>query len=319
LIGIDGGGSGTRAAIGHGGDAVLGVGHAGVSRWGDVGEEEAAVQVLDAVEDAWRAAGEAPRAADSIFLGLAGVATAADHEVAQRLARRIEHRRRARIAVGSDLRIAHAGALADVAPPRRGVVLVAGTGAACIGVDGTGAAACCGGWGPHLGDDGGGHFLGLQAMRAVIRSGDGRGPTTELCARVLAALEIEAPRGMLRLVGPDGDRRRVAALAPLVIELAANRDVLAAEILGRAVGELAGLVAHAVARVQAADGEDEVPWAVVGGLAEAGAPLLNPLREEVRRRCPSARWAVPARTPVGGALLLASETNRGSDRDATGR
>jgi N-acetylglucosamine kinase-like BadF-type ATPase len=307
LIGIDGGGSGTRAIVGHGPGEVLGVGAAGVACVRDVGEQAATTALLAAVADAWHAARSPARAADSIYVGLAGVATASDRGAAERMARSVGHRDGAPVTADHDLAIAHAGAFARAERRRRGVVLVAGTGAACMGVDALGTSALCGGWGPALGDGGGGYFLGIEAMRAVVRATDGRGPATELCARVRAALEIDEPRDMLRLVGRDGDRKRVAALAPNVIELAAAGEPLATEILDRGVGELASLIVHATARVATADGGGDVPYAVVGGLARAGAPLLDRLREEVRLRRAPARWVEPDRTPLEGALLLAAE------------
>ena len=126
LIGIDGGGSGTRAVVGHGPAEVLGAGEAGASCVRDVGEEAAGEQVLAAVEAARRDAGMGEVEAEGIFLGLGGVATDDDRAAAQRLVERVPHHPDASIEVGHDLCIAHAGALARVRSPRRGVVLIAG-------------------------------------------------------------------------------------------------------------------------------------------------------------------------------------------------
>ncbi|MED6335739.1 MAG: BadF/BadG/BcrA/BcrD ATPase family protein [Planctomycetota bacterium] len=307
LIGIDGGGTQTRAIIGHGPEEVIGVGSTRGGCVRDVGERAAGDHVLAAVAAAWSAAGSPVRAADSLFLGMGGVVAPADRAAARRMALRIEHHPDASIEVGHDLCIAHAGALAGTGAGRRGVVLIAGTGASCMGLDARGETSLVGGWGPTLGDAGSGHFLGLEALRAVVRASDGRGPRTALSERVLSSLGIVEPREMLRFVDEHADRRRIAGLAPVVIGLADAGDEVAEAILARGVEELAALVAHAVAAVAANDGGGDVPIAVVGGLTNAGAPFLDPLRSSIRQRSPSARWIEPHGTPLEGALLLASQ------------
>ena len=59
-----------------------------------------------------------------------------------------------------------------------GVVLIAGTGSIAYGVNHDGFAARAGGWGYVLGDEGSGYWIGRQALAAVVREADGRGPKT---------------------------------------------------------------------------------------------------------------------------------------------
>ena len=81
-----------------------------------------------------------------------------------------------RIAVTSDAVIAHAGALGG----EPGVVLVAGTGVVALAIDANGALRTADGWGPWLGDEGGGAWIGAAGLRAALRAHDGRGPSTTL-------------------------------------------------------------------------------------------------------------------------------------------
>uniref|UniRef100_UPI003899EE6E BadF/BadG/BcrA/BcrD ATPase family protein n=1 Tax=Mycobacterium sp. HUMS_1102779 TaxID=3383487 RepID=UPI003899EE6E len=66
-----------------------------------------------------------------------------------------------RIAVTSDAVLAHAGALGG----EPGVVLVAGTGVVALAIDANGALRTADGWGPWLGDEGGGAWIGAAGLR----------------------------------------------------------------------------------------------------------------------------------------------------------
>src|SRR6201991_13474 len=81
-----------------------------------------------------------------------------------------------RVAGTSDAVIAHAGALNG----EPGVVLIAGTGVVALAIGADGALRTADGWGPWLGDEGGGAWIGAAGLRAALRAHDGRGPSTTL-------------------------------------------------------------------------------------------------------------------------------------------
>jgi N-acetylmuramic acid 6-phosphate etherase len=160
-----------------------------------------------------------------------------------------------RIAVTSDAVIAHAGAL-DGEP---GVVLIAGTGVVALAIGAHGALRTADGWGPWLGDEGGGAWIGAAGLRAALRAHDGRGPSTTLLAAARA--RFGAPETWpAQLTGAAA----LASFAPDV--LAADGDAAALAIVSAAAEALA-----ATARA-AGDG----PVALVGGLAGVQA-----LREQL--------------------------------------
>ena len=64
------------------------------------------------------------------------------------------------------------------APERIGIVVLAGTGSIAYGADRRGRTARSGGYGFLLADEGSGYWFGHQALRAVVRASDGRGPST---------------------------------------------------------------------------------------------------------------------------------------------
>lgn len=155
-----------------------------------------------------------------------------------------------RIAVTSDAVIAHAGALGG----EPGVVLVAGTGVVALAIDANGALRTADGWGPWLGDEGGGAWIGAAGLRAALRAHDGRGPSTTLLDAARA--RFGAPQTWpARLT----DAAALARFAPDV--LAADGDAAAVAIVSAA--------AEALAATARAAGPG--PVAMVGGLAAVPA------------------------------------------------
>ncbi|MGZ4479201.1 MAG: BadF/BadG/BcrA/BcrD ATPase family protein, partial [Nocardioidaceae bacterium] len=281
LAGVDLGKTGCRARLSDGSPVVEGPGAPGLADPGGVDAAAAAVlQVLD------RAAGGRPVRA--LVVGAAGAEAAPDQATA--LAHRIAERLGAGVGVTSDSVTAHAGALGG----RPGIVLAVGTGSVAVGLAADGRLTQVDGWGPWLGDDGSGAWIGRTALTAVLRAYDGRGrPTalTEAAVRRYGDLTV-----LPHTLHADGGFARTAAgFVPDVLTAAADGDPFAASVLARAAEHWAEL-ATAAAR---AAGESRV--ALVGGLTGAG-----PLVEAFTALLPAELALTP---PLGssldGAVLLA--------------
>lgn len=172
----------------------------------------------------------------AVSVGAAGAWAAP--EAADELARELADAFRVPAAVTSDVVSAHAGALAG----RAGVLLIAGTGAAALGIDGE-EAALVDGWGPELGDFGSGSWFGREALRAVLRASAGLGPATTLTDAVVTA--VGEPAAVPAWISMDGPvPRRLATLAPLVLDAAEAGDAVAEGIAAEGIRLL---VASAVA------------------------------------------------------------------------
>lgn len=179
---------------------------------------------LDAVLPLLDAAGGA---VDVLGVGAAGAWAAP--AAARRLAEDLAARTSASVVVASDVVTAHAGALGGDA----GVLLIAGTGAAALGVD-EGGVRLIDGWGPELGDLGSGSWLGRAGIRAVLRASAGLGEPTALSAALHAHI---APVSDVHawLAGPVPVARRLASFAPSVLDAAATGDSVARGIADDAV------------------------------------------------------------------------------------
>ena len=196
-----------------------------------------------------------------------------------------------RIAVRGDAEVAFA---AGPGTPADGLVLIAGTGAAGARVERRRAVRVADGDGWLLGDGGSGFWLGREALGAVLRSLDGRGPDTALAGPVG---EVCGGTSREALVGYAyaGHPVRLAALSPLVVEAADGGDAVARTLLDRAADELAATVLALAPR-------PAEPLVVTGGLIGPGGPLLGRLTARV-----AARGLVPSPVPdgVAGAVSLA--------------
>jgi N-acetylglucosamine kinase-like BadF-type ATPase len=300
FLGIDGGGTRTRAVIVDAEGAVLGLGHAGSANYHTVGITQATQAVAEAVGAA-RAAAHVSGLAAGAFLGLTGVKTAADHlafrePLAQlRLVRTPEC-----LGLDHDLRIALAGGR-GVEP---GLVVVAGTGAAAYGRDALGATAQAGGWGWLLDDQGGGTWLGLQGLRALVEAEDGRGAHTKLEPALFAELGVTSVReAMVWAMRPDTARFQLAALAPVVLQVAADGDAVARALVAEGARQLGRAAKALVAVLDFAEGP--VPVVPAGGLL--GNPFyLGALRESLATAVPRAELVPDPAPPIAGAARLAA-------------
>ncbi|WP_426170012.1 BadF/BadG/BcrA/BcrD ATPase family protein [Microbacterium sp. DWRC1-3] len=232
---------------------------------------------------------------DLIGVGAAG-AWLAPH-AAQELSSRLAAASGAAVAVASDVVTAHAGALAGAG----GVLLIAGTGAAALGVDADGA-RLVDGWGPELGDFGSGSWLGREALRAVLRADDALGTRTALTAAI--AQPVGAPSDIQAwLAQREPLPRRLATLAPLVLDAAADGDAVAGEIVAEGIRLLTATAVAASTRTA-----DVV---IHGGLTDHAwfrASLTSSLQTAGRTIVPASGDA------LDGALLLARRTDLPHER-----
>ena len=295
MLGIDGGGTHTRAMLADALGNVLGAGTAGPSNMQAVGRANTQAEIELCVRRAWDAAGLPPRPAACAMLGMAGVASEDDRQAMAALARELhlaEH-----VVVDHDIRTALAGGL--LLQP--GMALIAGTGSACFGVGANGRTWRAGGWGERIDDAGSGFWLGCAALGAIARAHDGRGPATMLTDLLRNLLELASMDELVHRAGAEGlSRTEIAALAPTVMLAAEHGDAVAESILLAGAEELA-LMAGATATALDMPDASIVP---IGGVA-GNARYAGLIRKAIERILPGARIVEPALPPVGGAVLLA--------------
>ncbi len=219
--------------------------------------------------------------ADAIVIGAAGAGRVAD---AEDLRQAMAWERLAdRVVVVSDVELAFEALGSAV-----GLVLVAGTGSVAMGRTAAGQPVRQGGYGWQMGDEGGGYWIGRQALMAVGIAHDGRGPATALTQGLLAATGTAGFRdlvGWSTLASP----REVASLSQAVVAAAGQGDSGAEGILNRAATQLALLVNTLAPEFSGGSG---IPVGLVGGLIGQSGPLRGQVEPLIR----------PPFAPIGSAV-----------------
>lgn len=295
FLGIDGGGSSTRAVLADADGAVLAQGVSGPSNLLSVGPEAAAASVEAAVADAWRQLGQPPHPAAAACLGMAGMVGPAQHAAYHELATRLALA--TRIAVTSDLHIALTGGLGG----GPGLVLISGTGSSCLGRDATGRTASAGGKGALAGDSGSGFWIGHRALRAAVKQMDGRWASGPLQDVVLDFLGIQRPEELVEAVYGRGlATQDLATLAPRVVELATSGDAVSARIIE---GACQALVEMAVTVVRKLD--LTAPALILSGGVATSVGFARRLTDSIRECMDGVRFVERMMPPAAGAVLEA--------------
>jgi N-acetylglucosamine kinase-like BadF-type ATPase len=186
-----------------------------------------------------------------------------------------------------------------------GLLVVAGTGSNIMGRCSSGAMVNAGGWGPVIGDEGSGTWIGLEAIRAGLRAHD-RGVGTCLLR------DIEQHWGlkdMGELIARANERSRpdFAELAMIVARCAEDGDALAISVLDRAGAELAEQVSLAASKMRAAGCKagDAKRVAFTGSVLEKIVRVRRSMEEHLRAALPEAQVAQQPVDPMEGALWRA--------------
>ena len=278
VLGVDGGGTGTRARLWTAEGALVGRGEAGPSGLSQ-GVDQAWRHVGQAVERAFADAGlpPAPPSRCAIGLGLAGAV--APHLAAEFFRAAPDY---GLMLLETDGRTALVGAHAG----EPGAIIAIGTGAIGEAQQADGRRLAVSGWGFPVGDEGSGAWLGLKAMQVAHRALDGRAPAGPL-ARALWAQVGDRRETLLAWCATAG-QHGYAQLAPRVFECAAH-DPAAAALLDEAAAEV-----EVIAR--ALDPAGTLPVVLLGSVGQQLSGRVGPALR--------ARLVAPRGDGVDGAHRL---------------
>lgn len=287
-IGIDGGGTHTRAVLVDDAGRVRQRADAGPGNALTAGYEVADASIAEVLS---QLPPEAP-----LVLALAG----ADRpRVAQHWQEVLERLHRGPHWLVGDYRAAWA-ALTEGHP---GTLAIVGTGSVVYGEARDGATHRVGGYGWRFGDSGSGLWLATAAVRSGLQAWEGHGPDTrlkEICQRIAST-----PAGVLAWAyAPEFRPEVLAGLAPEVAALAEAGDVEAVRLMRQGAAEIAGQVQ---AVHTALDLGPKNVIGVSGGFSTALMPYLQVAFWMRRLPAPAAT----RREPAEGAAFLARRWSEG--------
>lgn len=296
FLAVDGGQSGTVAVLGTADGTILGVGRGGPIRHHEERDAERFVRdgLLGAVTGAMSGANDQ----DEVIVCCLALTGSAG--IANRVIRELTRAERY-VVLKSDV----FAALASGTAGGGGIGLIAGTGVVSVGQGRRCEPVILGRWGWLLGDEGGGLWIALEALKAAARDVDGTGPHTVLTRELARLLGQSDMRGVYDLVtGERFDRTAIAALTTNVVTIARAGDGVAAGILDSAADHLTDLVVATIAAAGSLEPDERV---VVpsGGVLSADGWVLTRLAGQLADRAPEFRLVVPTVPPVIGAYYLA--------------
>lgn len=257
ILGIDGGGTGCRAALATPDGQVLARGSSGAANI-RTDLTSARAHIVEAAQRAFAAAGK-----DSglivrtpAVLGLAGANVGTYRQQLQAILPFRESR------VESDAEIALEGAIGA----GDGAIAVLGTGSA-YRVRRNGVSRPVGGWGFQVGDQASGARIGRDLLEQTLLAYDGICAASALTREIMAVFR-DNPEDVVEftVAAKPGD---YGGFAPKVFDHAARGDAVARRIVDKAVADVDGSLG--ALRL----GEGDV-LCLLGGLASLYAPLLAP-------------------------------------------
>ncbi|MEY9970072.1 N-acetylglucosamine kinase-like BadF-type ATPase [Lysinibacillus sp. RC46] len=238
-------------------------------------------------------------AIDSCFAGMAGVKELQAEEVVESIVRQYVPKT-APVIVDNDALIAlYAGTLGQA-----GIVQIAGTGAITMGYDREQHFHRVGGWGYLFDDEGSGYDLGVQVLKAIFQSYDGRGDPTALTDVVLRYFSVEnVPQLIERIYGEEHPRTVIAPLSKYVFDVAEKGDPVAIKIIEDASKKYYVAIKACYAHMTWEEGK--VPVVLVGGVFNNEAYFLPKLQQFAQADEIPLQFMAPVLQPIGGAVIAA--------------
>lgn len=291
-LGIDGGGSGSRALV---------VDENGILLWRREGpsancrelSKEAFWANLDTFWENIQREGFTPV---GVAMGLSGVVFSGMAEALVRDGSTRWGIPQRSFLIESDLKAAHRGAFQN----EPGITLISGTGSSCLGRNTTGGWHQCGGWGSILDDAGSGYQMGLAGLRLALRMRDGREARTGLEQRLFQRLEMETPQELVQWIHDSGNRKPIIANLFLeLVSLEKEGDPRASDILK---GGRNSLVEMVVATARALH-LPEPSLILAGSVAQQSGSFGEKLKQALLEALPDAKIVSGQLPPEAGAIL----------------
>src|SRR5437667_7030743 len=240
---------------------------------------------------------ELPKEITSAGIFVAGCGTEEDRQSLTRLCAEIWPK--AKIVVGSDRDSGLAAALG----PGDGIVVNAGSGSSLTGRRDK-RLGNAGGWGPILGDAGGGYFLSLQALRLILREYDLHRGEVQFTAKILHALSLNNLDELVRWA-QTADKMEIAMLAPVVVAAAAGGETRVNESVEEGARVLCEYTEAVASRLHLLAPK----IALIGGLFHRDSIYTHAFRRRLKKNLPDARVTIAERSPELGAAWLATEAD----------
>jgi len=302
VIGVDGGGTKTVAALSDLNFKILKIAKTGPSNLRNVGRiEEAVLNISKAILKVIKGIKE--KEILSIFIALAAVKEEFKSEK-EKIKREIFKNPKISKALRGDIEIVsdQIAAFRAGTDEKDGLVLIAGTGSVCHGRRGK-KEVKTGGWG-WANDEGSGFWAGQKGYQAIFKDLDGRGPKTKITKLVFKEWKLKNKEDLMKKIYGKDSIRNISLISKTVDKASQMGDKVARKILEEAGEELSILAISVIKRLNFHN--KKFPLVLIGAMFKSKI-ILNKLKKEIKKLAPRVEFIFPKEEPVMGAIKLAIE------------
>lgn len=292
VIGMDVGGTKTRAVLVNERGEILGQGVAGAGNYNFVSLEIAGESFQKAITDARNMAHLSSLAVEHIIIGIEPQPDPLYNYI-KKVVRcgGIERRPEGECSL--------VGGLAD----KVGLSLIAGTGSVGFGRNKKGETHVTSCWGT-IGDEGSAWWLANQGINAAFWAEDGRGPKTILLPWLQKFFKVKSLRNACTTIYTDPNiRKSFSQFSRMVMKAAVKGDQVALNIVKRGAEEIVLILTTCAEVLKLQRSAYRV--AVTGGLVENKGMYFDLIRKGLRDKHPNADLVLPRFKPSIGAALIA--------------
>jgi len=295
VIGIDGGGTKTEAALADFKGNILKLTKTGSSSPRNVGINKVVENIIKGIEKVRKG-----KKVNSIFVGMPAVEEEYKSKkeiIKKEILKRLKDFK-GKLMIGSDQLVAFRSGT----DKKDGIVLISGTGCVCHGWQEKKEAKTSG-WG-WLADEGSGFWTGQKGFQAVLKELDGRGPKTIITKILFKEWKIKNKNDLLNKVYLNFSIRQISLISKLVDRAANKGDEVAKDVMAKAGKELAQ---SAIAVIKKLNFQNEkFSIVLVGGMFDSKTVSYF-FKREVKKIAKKTQFLRPKVGPVIGAVKLAIE------------
>jgi len=301
VIGVDGGGTKTTAALSDLTGEILKTSTTGPSNLRNLGIEKATSNILKAILEVIDKIGEK----EVILILLALAALEEEFKPKRKALKEILLKEpkilkvlKGEIRVISD----QVAAFRSGTDEKTGLVLIAGTGTVARGWRGEKEIKVSG-WG-WLNDEGSGFWIGQRGYEALFKHLDGRGPKTQVTELLFKQWKLKNKEELMRKIYSEDAVKNVSLISRAVNEAAKLDDKIAVSILKEAGKELAQTAISVIEKLRLEN--QKFPLVLVGGTFKSKI-VLDVFKTKISKIAPRAQFVRPKNPPVMGVVKLALE------------
>lgn len=296
VIGVDGGGTKTVAALADLKGKVLKITKTGSTNLNKIGLEKAIFNLKKLLSELLE---NFPQ--EKIVLAFLGLAGGLERDKGKRIQikKALAKNFSFPIVVEGDQKVA----FRTGSDEKNGVLIIGGTGSITMGWRDR-KEAISGGWDWLLGDQGSAFWVGKRALEEAIKIFDRRSKRkSKLPDLIFKKWQIKKEKDLYQKFYDSNFVEKVASVSKLVDKAAKEKDELAQKILKEGGKELAQM---AIAVIKKLRFKGEFPIVLVGGMFKSKI-VLNAVKKEIKKFAPGVNFILPKKEPVIGAVKLAIE------------